>query len=498
MSEQAEAESSTVTMVEETSFGVAPTSGWTQMQPNPGGIQNFEASFSTVERDPLSKNAAMEKGDNVGLDAAVTLAMDWNKDTADIVCGGAFRTAAKHPGNTGQSKFRPSAVTSTGYTVASLGALTANLLIHAKGFATAANNGVKVVAASSTSTEIKASGLTAEASPPSNVTVDVVGYQGASGELGLDSSGDLTSTTINLTTLGIVPGMWIRIGDPSAGAAFAFATAAYNGRAKVKAVSSTKLTLERRSWTVASADPGTSKTIRIFIPRLYRTVPTNHADYRKPTYQLEIEDIGAGPGAAATYMYATGMGVASLELSAPLESKIVSTVAFVGKDVEDPVLVASRKTGPSTAYEPLAANLVDTSTDLKEVRVTDSTGELVAEVNSWTFTHNNNLKAQKVQGVFGANRLIWGKNQPSLSMEVYWTNHELTKARRDNRELQFDAWVQNDQFGFCLDMPYVALRGGARSYQANESIMISLDIPGFRDPTTNTTIGMSIFGYLPA
>lgn len=498
MSEQAEAESSTVTMVEETSFGVAPTTGWTQMQPNPGGINGFEASFTTVERDPLSKNAAMEAGDNVGLDAALSLQMDWNKDTADIICGGAFRTAAKHPGNTGQSKFRPTAVTSTGYTVGSLGALTAGYLIYARGFSTAANNGLKVVGASSTGTEIKASGLTAEASPPANATVDVVGIQGGSGEISMDANGDLNTTGVSWITSGVVVGMAIRIGNTALGAAFGFATAAYNGRAIVKAVTATKLTLERRSWTVGSLDAGTGKTIQVFIPRLFRTVPTNHADYRKPTYQLEVEDLGAGPAAAATYTYGTGMGVGSLELSAPLESKIVSTVSFIGKDVEDPVLVANRKTGPSTAYDPLAAALVDTSTDLKEVRVTDSTGELVAEVNSWTFTHNNNLKAQKVQGVFGANRLIWGKNQPSLTMEAYWINHELTKARRDNRDLQFDAWVQNHEFGFCLDMPNVRLRGGSRSYQANESIMISLDIPGFRDPVSNTVVRMSIFGYLPA
>lgn len=495
---QAKAEASTASLVEETSFGVAPATGWTQLQPNPGGIQGWEPSFVTVERDPLSKNATMEAGDNVGLDVAPKISCDWNKDTADVIAGGTFRVVAKHPGNTGVSKFRPTAVTATGYTVGALGALTAGLIVHAKGFSTTANNGQKTVSAASTGTEIKTAGLVAEAAPPSNVTLDVVGYQGASGELGIDAAGDLTSTTISFLALGVVPGMWIRLGNLSAGAAFGFATLAYNGRAKVKTVTATKLTLERRSWTVGALDAGAGKTIQIFLPRLYRNVRLDHLDYREPTYTGEIEDIGAGPANSATYTYGTGNGVQMLELDAPLESKIVATISFVGKDVEDPVLVAGRRAGASTAYDPLATALVDTATDLKEVRLTDAAGELIGEINSWKFTHNNNVKAQKVQGVFGANQLIYGKHQPSVSMEVYWTNYEISKARRDNRDLQWDAWVQNHEFGFCIDLPNVRLRGVAKQYAANESIMVSCDVPAFRDPTTNVVASLCVFGYLPA
>ena len=101
-------------------------------------------------------------------------------------------------------------MTSTGYTVPALGDLTAGLLIHAKGFPTAANNGLKVVASSSTGTEIKASGLTAESlTAARGATVEVAGVQGDTADITLNSSGNLTSTTLDFTTLGLNIGQTI-------------------------------------------------------------------------------------------------------------------------------------------------------------------------------------------------------------------------------------------------------------------------------------------------
>ena len=117
------AEAAQVTLAPETTLKTGPTAGWTVMQPNPGGIQGWEPKFKTVERDPLSKYATPEKGDNVGLDVDVTLVHDWNKDFADMVGESMFRCTAKHIGNTNQSLYRPTAVTAE-LPVASIGSIT--------------------------------------------------------------------------------------------------------------------------------------------------------------------------------------------------------------------------------------------------------------------------------------------------------------------------------------------------------------------------------------
>jgi hypothetical protein len=338
----------------ETTIAVLPTAGWAIVQPNPGGIQGIEPKLKTVERDPLSVFATPEKGDNVGLDAEVTIVHDWNKDIADTLGESMFRCAASHFGGTGVSLFRPTAVTATGYTVPAAGALANGVLVYARGFSTAANNGLKKLAGASISTEIKTPGLTAEAAPPANATVDVIGYEASvAADIQVDASGNLTSTVLNFTTLNIPIGSWVIL--PTATQALAMGSAAYafalySGRARVTAITATKLTLERQTWTVGGADTAAGKTVRLFFAsRFYRnyTLDTlgSIPGYKKATLHGEIAEQGPGTANAATYVELQGMAVDTAELNAPLEDKIVLTTKFRGLNIQDPVLLASRPGG---------------------------------------------------------------------------------------------------------------------------------------------------------
>lgn len=490
------AEASTVTLALESSFGVAPATGWQQVQVNPGGIGDWMPKFKTVERDPLSKYASREKGDNVGLDADPKLSHDFNKDWIDLHATSMFRVVAKHSGGTGQSLFRPTAVAATGYTVGALGALPNNVLVFARGFGLAANNGLKLLAGTSTNIEIKTAGLAVEAlTSPYPATVEVAGVQGASGDITMNASGNLTAATLNFTTLGLNVGQWIYIGGKAANTFFA--TAAYNGRARIVSIAAGLITLERRSWAVGAQDLGTGKTIQIFFTRWYRNVAIDSADYLEPSLHGELEEIGAGVGDTSTFTYAPGMTLKTMEIDAPLESKIVCTASYVAKDIEDPVLLASRKAGAASAFLPLASALVDTATDLKQVRLTDALGDLIAEINSWKLTYETNVKGRKVQGVFGTKDMTHGKFEPMVTMEAYYTSATMPAALRDNRDLAWDAFVANHQGGYLFDLPYVALRGGSRAYAANEPVMISVEIPGFRDPVSNIVSSMSVFAHIP-
>jgi hypothetical protein len=498
----------------ETTIAVLPTAGWAIVQPNPGGIQGIEPKLKTVERDPLSVFATPEKGDNVGLDAEVTIVHDWNKDIADTLGESMFRCAASHFGGTGVSLFRPTAVTATGYTVPAAGALANGVLVYARGFSTAANNGLKKLAGASISTEIKTPGLTAEAAPPANATVDVIGYEASvAADIQVDASGNLTSTVLNFTTLNIPIGSWVIL--PTATQALAMGSAAYafalySGRARVTAITATKLTLERQTWTVGGADTAAGKTVRLFFAsRFYRnyTLDTlgSIPGYKKATLHGEIAEQGPGTANAATYVELQGMAVDTAELNAPLEDKIVLTTKFRGLNIQDPVLLASRPGGagsvagdsPAKAYAPQATSLVDTANDLKLIRLTDSTGTRVGEINSWKWTVNHEAKARKVQATFGAIDHTYGKFMFSVSMEAYYNDFNVIKALRDNRALAWDAFAQNDQFGFQLDLPNVALRNGPRTFAANEPVMITCDIPAFRNTADNIAGSLCVFGYLP-
>jgi hypothetical protein len=356
------------------------------------------------------------------------------------------------------------------------------------------------VGAASTNTEIKTSGLTAEASPPSNATVEVCGVQGATGDIEIDADGNIISTALDFTTLNLPAYSWIKIGGDAA--AQQFATTAYNRIAKIVSVAANKITLERRNWTVGAADAGAGKTIRLHFGRWYRNVSIDHADYREPTMHGELEELGPGPSGVATYAYAYGMALNVLTLNAALESKITATLAFVAKDVKDPVLVASRATGADAPRRPMAARLFHTSSPhliRARVAVKSSDASLVAEVNSWQWSMNNNIKPREIQGELGAIDMIYGKYVPSASMEIYYTTYELAAAMRTYPDCTFDAQFRNDQAGVVIDMPCVKVRNPeGRTFAANEAVMCSLEVPGYRDQDSNIVASWTVFPHLPA
>jgi hypothetical protein len=493
----AKAEAAQVLISRESTLGTAPSSAWMQLQPNPGGIQGWQPEYVDVNRDPLSKLATMEKGEHVGLNASLTLVHDLNKDLMDNFAEGFVRSAAKVPGNKGLAIYRPTACTSTDYTVAASGDLTAGLLIFARGFATAANNGLKVVGSSSTATAIKAT-LTAETvSPTGSATVEVCGVQGASGDITLNASGNLTSTTLNFTTLNLTAGV-SKIKTGGSTAATQFATAAYNGWATVDTIAANLITLKWRTWTVSSADLGTGKTIQIFFGRAYRNVSIDHADYLEPSWHGELEDSGVGTANASTFTYAKGLTLNSVSLNIPVESKIEATLGFLGTDVAAPVLTASRVTGPSTAWVPLATELFDTTNDIKSCKIVVAADDtsLVAEINSLTLTINHGVTARKQLATFGAAGMIFGKNVPAASAEIYYERSTVPDAIRANTTCRLETILRNDSGAITIDLPAVRLAGGAKTYAANSPVMMSLELPAHRDPLTNIVQIINVMPYV--
>lgn len=495
----------------ESTRGTSPSSGWQQLQVDVGGVSGFRRNYTDVERDIHSVNATMEKGDHVAYTVEPSLTHDVNKDFVDTFAEPVYRCAAKHLGGTGLSKFRPTAVADGGgaedsYTVASLGAIPNNVLIYARGFTNSANNGLKITTGTSTGTAIKvATGTLVAETPPANATVDVVGVQGAAGDLELSASGHLTSTSLDFTTLGLVVGMWLYLPTAAQATAmgdalYAFSVAAYAGRARITAISANQLTLERHTWTLGSGTTESTSTVRVFLSsRFYRNYPIDDTtNYAEKTVSMELEDIKPGVGADSRYTYVKGCGANTLQLGAPINSKITATLGFVGMTATVPVAVASRQSGASTAYAPLAEALVDTQNDLREVRLTDSGGSLIADVTDWTLNITNNIKPRNSQGTFGASGLNYGKFNYAVNMTAYYQDSDIFNAADENRTgLAWDVFVGNHQYGFVVDLPNVALRNPDNAYAGNEPVMTSCDIVAFRSLVDGIAGSLSVFGYLP-
>lgn len=467
-----------------------------KLEPNPSGIQDFYPMYDDVRRNVLSPNMTVEKGDHVGLSGQPKIVHDLNKGLMDVFGPGFLRSVAKYPGNSA-GKYYPSAVTATGYTVPLGGALANNLLVFVRGAPTLANNGVKLLAGTSIATEIKTTGLVAEAVTLGNVELEVVGVQGGTTDIAMNASGHLTSVTTDFTTLNLVVGERIFIGGITA--ATQFATAALKGYATVAAVPTTNLLqLKWHSFTPA-ADAGTGKTIQLFIGACYRNVADGNADYiEEPAWSMELRDTGVGTANGAVFSYARGAVIDNVSIAMAVKSKIECTLGFMARVVTDPVDVGSRITGPSTAYPLNTSELFDTTNDLYVHRIMDDTNTLlVAEVNSCTLTINHGVKMREQLGTFGAAGMIFGKINPAANMELYYERAAVPRAITANTTCRYEAIMKNAQGGISIDFPNVVLQGGGKTYAEDSPVMMAIAMPAHRDPTTNLVAVISVFAYLP-
>jgi hypothetical protein len=89
-------------------------------------------------------------------------------------------------------------------------------LVRTTGFTAAGNNGLRRAGAGTTATVIKLAGGTVDAAPAAAARAKAIGFEGAAGDITATATG-LGSTALDFTTLGLVAGMWVWVGGPSAG-----------------------------------------------------------------------------------------------------------------------------------------------------------------------------------------------------------------------------------------------------------------------------------------
>jgi hypothetical protein len=359
--------------------------------------------------------------------------------------------------------------------------------VFARGFGTSANNGLKLLAGTSTTTEIKTPGLTAEASPPANAQVEVAGIQGAAGDFDMDASGNIVSTALDFTTMGLNVGQWIYI--PTAAEAlvmgsanYGFTNTAYAGFARIKVIAANLLTLERRSWTVGAASTETTTTVRIFFTKWCRNVAIDHADYTTPSYAFEVTYPNLGAGPVPEYEYMLGNYVDEWVWNLPLTSKGTAQMTFTGTSTADPT--TSRATGPSTAYNPVTNLAVGTSgitTDFTNIKI----------------TMKNNVEPEKQLGTLGATLMNIGKFEVSVEADCIFTSHEVIEAVHDNRICNMDVAMRNTEFGMLLDIASMSLDEAGRKFETNKSVQITAKASGYQDSLLGYTASISMFAYLP-
>ena len=149
---------------------------WMPFEPNT--YAEFGGQTKLTPRNPITASRQRKKGVVTDLDAAAGFSTDFVTETLTSVLQGFMFADWRNKTN-----LSPTAVAAGAYTVASGGAaFLTNSLLFAEGFSLAANNGLKLVSASTT-TSVTAAGAVVEASPPAGDKITRVGHQGTSADM---------------------------------------------------------------------------------------------------------------------------------------------------------------------------------------------------------------------------------------------------------------------------------------------------------------------------
>lgn len=483
----------------ETSIGVAGTT-WYPLDPN--SYNDFGGSFTKVSRAPINNKRSRYKGVLTDLDSAGGLNIDMTQDNTQRLFQGFLFDEFVEKG-----KQEPSAVTSAHYTTADASDFLANDLVFASGFSAPANNGLKLVTGVA-SNNVAVSGLAAEASPPSGANIVRVGHQFASGDFGVDTSGDLpvlTTTAKDLTELALVDGELIYIGGDTTTSEFAAVT--NNGWVRVRATNgANSVTLDKASGQMVT-DTGSSRAIQVFFGRTLKN--QEGTAITRTTYQLERE-LGAPDDASPADTqaeYIVGAVPNELTMAIDTADKIMLDLGFMGIDYETNDAATGLKPGARPTLSTVSSKAFNTSTHVTRIRMglASNTNEYVdamfAYVTELRLTINNNISMAKAVGVLGAFEATAGTFEVGGNVTAYFQNTHALSALRDNSDVTLDLAVVKDNAGFAIDLPLLSLDDGRLNVELNQSITIPLGLMAADGGDVNDalahTLCMSFFDYLP-
>lgn len=493
-------------ITEEVTLGVLPTLAlngadpiWRRVEPN--SYSDFGGETSTVARDPINPSRQRQKGTLVDLDASGGFNHDFVMTGLTRLMQSFFFAAARQKPDTkplNGVQITLTATTAGAYTAAAgLGSFLVNQLVFAQGFATAANNGLRVVATVAAASLGVTPALTVEAAPPTASQVQAVGYQFPSGDASLVVTAAnirLVSATVNCTTLGLTPGEWVYLGGDAV--TNRFVQTVNKGYARVKAIDATGIDFDQSTFT-AVADAGTAKLVQIFFGTVLRNEKTP-ALIKRLSLQMERTVGPDDNGTQAEYL--VGAVANELTINIPLADKLNVDMSFVGIDVGYRTGLEGLKTG--SRVEPSAASAVNTSSDIvrSQLAVVNpaliNSAALVGYISEGSISINNGVTPNKAVGKLGAFNTSAGNFMVDASLTGYFSDIAAIKAVRANADVGYNLIAAQGNKGVVFDLPLLTLGGGRLNVEKDAPIMIPLENAAGECAAGYTMLFVQ-FNYLP-
>jgi len=384
------------------------------------------------------------------------------------------------------------AVDADSYTVADLGsAVSAGDLVFAEGFTNAANNGLKVVDAGPTNTDVPVVGAGMVVETPSEFAkLSYVGVQAATSDIVATLSPDtLTSTILDFTTLGLEAGDWLLIQGFST-------TTEDNDYVRIVSVAANILTVDRvpTGW---AADSGSGDTVQLFLGERIKNGTT------KRSYALEMTYNDHNP---VTFSYLLGMITDGFTFTAQPQAIVTSGATFLGSTQ---FYSDSVDQGPGCDGTGRFAGAVTISAPRFQVYNSSSNvgriarnGVVISGLNFVTeasISIANNLREKPAVGVLGAADVGSGEFGVTGSLQTYFDDKSLAVDVVNNAESSFDIRFR-DAIGRAQlwDVPRLKFSEGSPEVPGkNDDVTIPLQYQGILDETLGYTLKLMRFHHVP-
>lgn len=469
---------------------------------DPNSYSDFGGQTTTKARNPINASRQKKKGVVVDLEAGGGINQDVTQTNLVRLMQGFIFADAREKADTQPLNGTAIVVSSVDgtakdYTLASnISAIVADTLLFASGFGVETNNGLKHVV-SNTSGVIAVDTAADEAAPPVSARLQVVGRQGAAGDLSITYTAGsfprLTSTALDFTTLGLIAGEWLFIGGDATTAKFASNV----GFARINAISANYLELDKTSWTPV-AEVGTGKSIQLFFGLVVRNEQDPSLIVRR-SYDLERTLGNDADGVMSEHLI--GSICNELTLNYKQGDIITADMTFMSCD-------SAQRTGVQGLVAGTRPDLVETDAynsvsdlarvNLSTVSKTDSAPTpLFAFATDATIVINNNASMDKALGTLGAFDISVGTFAVSGSVTAYFADVAATQAVRNNADITMDFIMVKNNAGTLFDLPLVTLGNGRLTVEQDKSIMLPLDTT-VAQGKFGSTLTFQSFPYLPS
>jgi hypothetical protein len=480
---------------ETTPKSVSGAAYWYPLEPN--SYANFGGALATMARNPINANRSRKKGTITDLDATGGFNQDITQNNLTrLLQGFLFADIREKPTSQPMNgvAIPITSTTTTTYVAASGFTFLPQHLVFGSGFATAANNGLKLLTAASATT-LTTTGNAVE-TPPASAKVEAVGYEFASATLDVVMSAGLPrltrmSGTVDFTTLGLVAGEWIYVGGDVAANQFTN----NRGFARVNAVAATYIELDKTDWT-PQAEVGTAKNIRIFFGSVLKNEVA--ALIKKRTYQLE-RTIGADANGTMSE-YLTGASPNDMTITVKQADKVTADLTFVAADIEQRTGLVGVKTGTRPSI--VNADAYNTTSDFSRIKLSlvdiaqPNPTALFAFATDMTLNLKNNVTPNKAIGTLGAFDTSAGTFELGGSLTAYFADTTSVAAVRNNSDVTLDFILAKNNAGIAIDVPLIGLGDGQLNVAQDQAITVPLTMNAAESKYGHTLL-MSFFSYLP-